>query len=171
MVANHVSGLDPLVMVASCNRPLRFLIAREQYERWWLKWLFRLARVIPVERATNPQQAFYAARAALAAGDVVALFPQGRIQRSGELPRFKRGAVVLAALTGVPIYPLRIEGVRGEGEVVGAVFRPSRVRVLACPPFHCHAEAAARGCLARIQRCLFPAELPTPRKVESASFQ
>ena len=53
VASNHVSGLDPLLLIAASPRPLRFLIAREQYQRWWLRWLFRAVGCIPVERTRN----------------------------------------------------------------------------------------------------------------------
>src|SRR5688572_9865683 len=72
VASNHVSGLDPLLLIAASRRPLRFMIAREQYERWGLKWLFRAVGCIPVERSHNPRAAFHAARAALERGEIVA---------------------------------------------------------------------------------------------------
>src|SRR5690606_17846252 len=70
VASNHVSGLDPLLMIAASRRPLRFIIAREEYERWWFTWLFRAIGCIPIDRSRNPHVAFYAARRALAAGEV-----------------------------------------------------------------------------------------------------
>ena len=130
VVANHISGLDPLLILASCGRPLRFVIAREQYDRWWLRWLFKALRLIPVDRDKRPEKALYAARAALADGDVVAIFPQGRIQSPQRPPApLKAGAVFLASLAGTPIVPLRVEGVRGKGLVLLAILLRSRARV------------------------------------------
>lgn len=57
LASNHVSGLDPLLLIAASRRPLRFMIAREQYDRWWLRWLFRAIGCIPVERSRNPRAA------------------------------------------------------------------------------------------------------------------
>lgn len=153
VVANHVSGLDPMLMIAACPRPLRFIIAREQYERWWLKWFFRWIRLIPLERERNPRKALYAARRALEAGEVVALFPQGAIQAQDRPVRLKRGVTVLAAMTGAPIYPLRLEGIRGRGRIVGAVFLRSRARIRAFAPLYCSMTDAAKA-LARLQACL-----------------
>lgn len=130
IAANHVSGLDPLLLIAASPRPLRFLIAREQYERRWLTWLFRAVGCIPVERTRDPRAALYAARAALERGEVVALFPHGRIHLDHHPPTpLKRGIVLLSRMAGVPILPVRVEGVRGQGLTVRAVLLPSRARV------------------------------------------
>lgn len=155
VVANHASGLDPLLLVAASRRPLRFVIAREQYDRPWLRWLFRAMRLIPVERDSNPERALYAARRALEAGEVVALFPQGRIHLDGEPVRFKRGVAVLASLTGAPVYPVRIDGVRGAGFVLRAVFMRGRPRVRAFAPVIC-SRAASGQCLRELERLLAP---------------
>ena len=130
VVANHVSGLDPLLMIASAHRPLRFIVAREQYQRFGLNGLLRAVGCIPVDRAANPHRALAAAREALARGEVVALFPHGRIHLDHEGPaRLKPGVAHLAKLSGAPVYPLRIDGVRGQGRTLSAVFRRSRARV------------------------------------------
>jgi len=134
VVANHVSGLDPLLMIAATRRPLRFLIAREQYERFGLRWLFRAVGCIPVDRAASPHRALAAARHALQRGEVVALFPHGRIHLDHEPPaRIKPGVLHLARLSGAPVYPLRIEGVRGAGKTLAAVFLRSRARITMLP--------------------------------------
>jgi 1-acyl-sn-glycerol-3-phosphate acyltransferase len=129
VVSNHVSGLDPLLLIAAARRPLRFMIAREQYARWWLKWLFDAVGCIPVERGRNPRAALTAARWALERGEVVALFPHGRIAFDGERAPLKRGVATLARATGVPVIPVRIEGVRGRGLTLPAVLLRSRVRL------------------------------------------
>ena len=141
VASNHVSGLDPLLLIAASPRPLRFLIAREQYNRWWLRWLFRAVGCIPIERARNPRSALEAARKALKRGEVVALFPHGRIHLDHHEPApLKRGIALLASLTGVPIHPVRIEGVRAQGLTVAAVFIPSHACLLSFMPLHCDGQ-------------------------------
>lgn len=138
VASNHVSGLDPLLLIAASPRPLRFLIAREEYDRWWLRWLLRAVGCIPVERTRHTRGAFEAARKALKRGEVVALFPHGRIHLDHHEPLpLKRGIVLLSSLTGVPIHPVRIEGVRAQGMTVAAVFIPSRACLLSFAPLHC----------------------------------
>ncbi len=137
VVANHVSGLDPLLMLAVSPRPLRFIIAREQYDRWWLRWLFQAVGCIPVERRASAHAALSAARRALAAGEVVALFPFGGIHLEHETPaRPRRGIVHLAKASGAPVYALRLTGIRGQGRTLSAVFERSRARVTRHPALY-----------------------------------
>lgn len=134
VVANHISGLDPLLMLACARRPLRFLIAREQYRRFGLQWLFRAAGCIPVDRETSPEKALRQAFKALRAGEVLALFPIGKIHLPSDPPRRgKAGASRLAANTGAPVIPLRISDVAHPGRVLSAVFLRSRARVESLP--------------------------------------
>lgn len=143
VVANHVSGLDPLLMIAASPRPLRFLIAREQYDRWWLRWLFDAIGCIPVARHAAASRALARARAALERGEVVALFPHGRMHLDHEPPiPLKRGVIYLAEQTGAPIVPMRLDGIRGQGLTVPAVLLRSRARLQTFPPLHYSGDAA-----------------------------
>jgi 1-acyl-sn-glycerol-3-phosphate acyltransferase len=129
VVSNHVSGLDALVLIAACNRPLRFLIAKEQYQRFGIQWLLRSIGCIPVERQARPQRAFRAALRMLAQGEVVALFPHGTIHLDSDPPRrLKAGVVKLAKMSGYPIYPVRLDGIKGQGHTLLAI--PVRSKVV-----------------------------------------
>jgi 1-acyl-sn-glycerol-3-phosphate acyltransferase len=142
VVANHISGLDPLLLVASASRPLRFIIAAEQYRRFGLTWLFRAAGCIPVDRDRNPQRAFRAALQALEEGEVVALFPHGKIHLDSDPPRkLKAGAIKLAQLAKCPVLPVRIDGVAGAGTILQAVWRRSHACIEAHEPLHCYDES------------------------------
>ena len=147
LVANHVSGLDPLLMIAACRRPVRFMIAVEQYNRFGLRWFFKAIGCIPGDRDKRPERAFRAALRALANGEIVALFPQGAIHH-GHLPprRLKGGVARLAALSGAPVYPVRVCGVRGEGHTLLAVVLRSRARLQSFAPVDC-AQLDAAECL------------------------
>ncbi len=154
VASNHVSGLDPLLLIAASRRPLHFMIAREEYERWYLKWLFRAVGCIPVERSRNPRAAFHAACAALARGEIVALFPHGRIQLDHYPPvPLKRGAALMAGMTGAPIIPVRVEGIRGVGLTVAAVAMRSHARVRTYAPIYCSATGGTE-CLEKLARVL-----------------
>lgn len=135
VVANHVSGVDPLLLIAASRRPLRFLIATEEYQRPVLHWVFRAAGCIPVDRSGRPEQALRTARRALEKGEVLALFPHGRIHLDSDPPRRIKGGVVrLAAWTGAKVYPVRIDGVKAQGKILSAPFTPDRVQLTRLPP-------------------------------------
>lgn len=134
VAANHVSGLDPLLLIAASRRPLRFLIAEEEYNRFGLRWLFRAAGCIPVDRGGRTDAAFRAAVRALKAGEAVALFPHGRIFLDDQPEsRVKPGVLRLAQLANCPIVPARIEGVAGQGSVFTCLFLRGRVRLTDFP--------------------------------------
>ncbi|HID48601.1 MAG TPA: 1-acyl-sn-glycerol-3-phosphate acyltransferase [Chromatiales bacterium] len=150
VVANHVSGLDPLMLAAACRRPLHFIIATEEYHRFGLRWLFRLAECIPVDRASRDDSAFRAALQALHDGKVVGLFPGGRIHLPEDgPPRLKRGVARLSRLSGAPIYPAVVSGVRKPGHVLSAVLFPGQARLRSFPPIDC-TELEERACLERL---------------------
>lgn len=153
VACNHVSGLDPLLLLAAARRPLRFLIAREWYDLWFLSWLFRAVGCIPVERKRNPRAAYRAAREALERGEVVAIFPHGRIALDGDHPPLKRGVLVLARLSGAPVVPVRLEGIRGRGRVLPAVWSRSRARLRSFPALYYSADEPGR-LLERLGRLL-----------------
>lgn len=154
IVANHVSGLDPLLIIAASSRPVHFIIAREEYDRPVLRRLFDAVGCIPVERRGRPDQAMRTALKALEDGKVVALFPHGQIHTGdGPPPRLKRGVLWLAQRARCPVLPVRIEGVRGAGQVLAAVARPSQVSLRSYPVLHC-ADRADEECMGIIQSLL-----------------
>jgi 1-acyl-sn-glycerol-3-phosphate acyltransferase len=156
LVANHTSGLDPFLLIAASRRPLRFLIAEEQYRRFGLQWLFRAAGCIPVDRKGRPERAFREALKALREGEVVALFPHGGIHLASDPPRpLKPGVARLSQLAGVPAYAACIDGVKGEGQVAGAVVRRSHARVTGAVTVPCH-TLPTNECLAQLARLIEP---------------
>lgn len=163
VAANHMSGLDPLLLIAASPRPLRFLIAREEYERFGLNWVFRLAGCIPVDREARPERALREALRALQAGDVIALFPHGKIHLDSDPPRrLKGGVAYLAHKSGAPICPVRLDDVRGAGHTVLAVLIPSSARLKSYPLQDCR-HLGRDQCLASLAQKLETAlpESPT----------
>lgn len=154
VVANHISGLDPLLLIATVQRPLRFLIAREEYERFGLTWLFKRAGCIPVDRDRRPERALRQAMEALARGEVVALFPHGGIQKRGKPPKkIKGGAVRLAHTQGCKIFPAHIDGIKGHGHTLLALPLRSRARITALPVLDC-AEQSYDECVDHLAQLL-----------------
>jgi 1-acyl-sn-glycerol-3-phosphate acyltransferase len=154
LASNHVSGLDPLLLIAASRRPLRFLMAREEYERPGLTRIFRAVGCIPVDRGARPELALRAALRALQAGEVVALFPHGRIHLDTDpLRPLKPGVVWLARQAGCPIVPARIEGIRAQRHTLLAPLIRSHASVAPCPPVDC-ASLDNDDCLERIARAI-----------------
>jgi 1-acyl-sn-glycerol-3-phosphate acyltransferase len=141
VVANHVSGVDPLLLISASKRPLRFLIAREEYERPIVRWVFKKAGCIPVDRTGRPEQALRQALRALQQGEIIALFPHGKIHLDSDPPRKIKGGVGrLASWSSAPVFPVRIDGVSAQGKVFTAPFVPSRVQLTMSPALHCSTE-------------------------------
>lgn len=159
VVANHMSGLDPLLLISASKRPLRFLIAREEYERPIVSWLFKKAGCIPVDRTGRPEQALRQALRALQQGEVLALFPHGKIHLDSDPPRKIKGGVArLASWSNAPVFPVRIDGVTAQGQVFTAPFVPSRVHLTMAPPLTCTADSMTQ-CLQAISSVIeTPAE-------------
>ena len=134
LISNHVSGVDPLLLIAACDRPIRFMIAKEEYERFGLNWLFKGAGCIPVDRTGRADIAFRQAKRALKSGEILALFPHGKIHLDDVKPyRVKPGIKRLAELSKMPIVVARITGVRGQGSVFKPLFLRSKTEVTRFP--------------------------------------
>lgn len=147
VVANHISGIDPFLLIASSKRPLRFIVASEQYHRFGLNWMFRASGCIPVDRTGKPERAFRAALKALQDGEVIGIFPHGTIHLESEPYRkLKPGAVRLAQLAGCEIYPVRIDGVRAEGGLFLPGLLRGRAKIECFAPIDCH-ERDVKECL------------------------
>ena len=95
LVCNHVSFIDPMLLMAASSRPVYFLMDHRIFKMRLLGWLFRLAKAIPVAaHADDPdayEAAFEAAAQVLRNGDVLAIFPEGGLTPDGELQPFKGG--------------------------------------------------------------------------------
>lgn len=134
LISNHVSGVDPLLLIAACDRPIRFMIAKEEYERFGLNWLFKGAGCIPVDRTGRADIAFRQAKRALQNGEILALFPHGKIHLDDVKPyRVKPGIKRLAELSKMPIVVARITGIRGQGSVFKPLFLRSKTQVTRFP--------------------------------------
>ena len=115
LVSNHVSFVDALLIGASTDRVIRFMLHRDYYDRRWLNWFFRLMNVIPVS-ATNRRDivgSLRRARQELAAGQVVCIFAEGAISRIGRILPFKRGFEKIVDGTEVPIIPAHLDQMWG----------------------------------------------------------
>jgi len=112
MLGNHISWLDWAIIQIASPRPVRFVMHRGIYQRWYLKWFLDLFGVIPIASG-NSKEALNRINELLRAGEVVCLFPEGAISRSGQLGEFKRGYErVIDGVEGV-ILPFYLRGLWG----------------------------------------------------------
>ena len=107
VVANHESQTDPFFLGAAFTRPLRFVAKEELWSVPGVGWALEHAGAIPVGRGRGDYGAIDAAAARLAAGELVAMFPQGTTIPRRERP-WLRGAARLALTTGAPLLPVAL---------------------------------------------------------------
>ena len=115
LVSNHVSFVDALLIGASVQRFIRFMLHREYYDIKWLRWFFRLMKSIPVS-ATNRRdivESLRRARKELEEGHMVCIFAEGAISRTGRLLPFKRGFEKIVKGLDVPVIPVHLDQVWG----------------------------------------------------------
>ena len=160
LAANHVSGLDPLLMSCACKKPLRYMIATEEYHRPLLRWLYKAMGTIPVDREGAPEKAFYTALNALDQGELIAVYPQGRITLPGESVALKRGVILLADLAKTPIIPVRLSGITGVGKIFLAIFMRSRARLEVGPNIYVN-DPKDKAALAELRSFICPSLPPS----------
>ena len=117
LVANHVSFIDWLIVAAACPRPVRFVMDH-QIAKWPVaRWLFRASRAIPIAPRSEDQatydRSFIEIASALREGELVCIFPEGRITKTGEMNEFKRGIERILSETPVPVVPMALLGLWG----------------------------------------------------------
>ncbi|WP_370979413.1 acyl-[ACP]--phospholipid O-acyltransferase [Agaribacterium sp. ZY112] len=115
LLGNHVSWIDWAIIQMASPRPVRFVMIRHIYQTWYLKWFFDLAGCIPIEPGARSRKALDTVRECLEAGDLVCLFPEGTISRTGQLAEFKKGyeRACLGLSESVPIIPFYMHGLWG----------------------------------------------------------
>lgn len=117
VVANHVSFLDWLLIMAACPHPVRFVIDHNYYHAPMMPFWLRQARLIPI--ATRKEKAELVDRAlsevswALRNKDVIGLFPEGALTRTGQLRRFQPGLIKILKEDPVPVVAISLKGLWG----------------------------------------------------------
>jgi 1-acyl-sn-glycerol-3-phosphate acyltransferase len=129
LVCNHVSFVDPVLLMAASPRPISFIMDHQIFKLPLLGWFFRLAKAIPIapqrEDPVTYERAFERARAVLDDGDLLCIFPEGAITRDGRLAEFKGGVMKLLETNPVPVVPLALQNLWGSffSRVDGAAMR------------------------------------------------
>jgi len=115
-VANHVTYVDPPLLMASTDRKVRFMMHRDYYNRWWARPFTGMLGLIPIAADQGPREMVESLRTAAEAvrnGDVVCIFAEGHLTRTGELEEFHRGFERIVKGTDVPIVPIALVGIWG----------------------------------------------------------
>ncbi len=116
LVCNHVSHIDAGLVLAAQKRRIRFLIWAPHMTLPGLRWLLRLGRVIPIDGTAGPRaiiQSLRTASEALAQGELVCIFAEGGITRTGFLLPFQRGFEQIVKRCPAPIIPVCLDHVWG----------------------------------------------------------
>jgi hypothetical protein len=117
IACNHVSFVDALVIMAACRRPIRFVMDHNIFRLPVLSFVFRTAGAIPIapakEDAALKEAAFREVAEALGRGQLVGIFPEGRITDTGELSPFRGGIGRILEETPVPVVPVALRGLWG----------------------------------------------------------
>jgi 1-acyl-sn-glycerol-3-phosphate acyltransferase len=117
LVCNHVSYMDAIVILAASPRPLRFVMDHRIFKTPLLSTLFKAVRAIPIAPASEDpaimEAAYGSIARALERGELVCIFPEGKLTRDGELNEFKGGIMKILERTPVPVIPMALRGLWG----------------------------------------------------------
>lgn len=117
LVCNHVSFVDALLIGGAVRRPIRFVMYYKIYNLPVLNFIFRTAGTIPIagrgEEEVIYEQAFERIAEYLAAGELVCIFPEGRLTTDGQINEFKAGVTRILERSPVPVIPMALQGLWG----------------------------------------------------------
>jgi len=117
IVSNHVSFMDALVIGGSVRRPVRFVMDHNIFKIPVMGFIFRTAHAIPIAPAREDpdalKKAFDLIDAELAEGEIVCIFPEGKLTRDGEMNEFKTGVEKILERRPVPVIPMALRGLWG----------------------------------------------------------
>jgi len=116
LTPNHVSMADAVLLIASIDRPIRFLMFRGSYEHPLVKPFAKIMGVIPIASDQGPREMIHSLRLATEAlknGEIVCIFPEGQMTRIGQMLPFRRGMERIIKGVDVPIVPVNLDGVWG----------------------------------------------------------
>jgi acyl-[acyl-carrier-protein]-phospholipid O-acyltransferase/long-chain-fatty-acid--[acyl-carrier-protein] ligase len=112
LLPNHITWVDAVVLQLACPRPIRYIIDESIYRNRILNPIFRLARCIPIS-SRRAKDAMRDAAERIRAGEIVCLFPEGQLTRSGTLLRLRRGYELIAREAGGLVVPVWLDQLWG----------------------------------------------------------
>src|SRR5437016_3657952 len=115
LLPNHITWVDAIVLQLACSRPIRYVIDQEHYHNPVLHPVLRTLGCIPIN-TRNSRSAIRAAAEKIADGEVVCLFPEGQLERTGALLRLQRGYELIARHANAQVVPVWLD------ELWGSIF-------------------------------------------------
>jgi 1-acyl-sn-glycerol-3-phosphate acyltransferase len=141
LVCNHVSYIDAIVIMAASPRPIRFVMDHRIFRLPLLSWIFKTAKAIPIASAKEDSRLMEKAYAdiaqALQDGELICLFPEGKLTATGEMNEFKGGIWKILDRSPVPVIPMALSGLwgsmltRADGNPFGRAFKRGPLSQLA----------------------------------------
>jgi 1-acyl-sn-glycerol-3-phosphate acyltransferase len=117
LVCNHVSFIDAAVIMGESPRPIRFVMDHRIFKIPLMNWFFKHAKAIAIapakEDAGMLERANQRIDAALDEGEMVCIFPEGRITDTGDMTPFKQGVARIVERNPVPVIPMALRGLWG----------------------------------------------------------
>jgi 1-acyl-sn-glycerol-3-phosphate acyltransferase len=130
VVCNHIGPIDPAFIAIAARRTVHWFVAREYYEQWGVRWFFRSLGCISTNRAGVDTAATRFAIRCAGAGDLVGMFPEGRINTTRRLLLPGRpGAALVAIKARSPIVPCFLAGSPNGGATYDVLFVSARTRL------------------------------------------
>src|SRR6266581_824816 len=112
LLPNHITWVDAIVLQLACPRPIRYIIDQEFYRKPTLHPLLRLVGCIPID-TRHSHSAIRAAMEKIAEGEIVCVFPEGRLERTGTLLRLQRGYKLIARYANAAVVPVWLDQLWG----------------------------------------------------------
>lgn len=117
LASNHVSWVDGILLLVASSRPVRLVVRAELLAGAWVRWLARTMGVIAIEPGKKSVlESIRLANESLLRGELVCVFPEGQISRTGELQEFQAGMLAMVEGTSAPIVPVYLD------ELWGSIF-------------------------------------------------
>jgi acyl-[acyl-carrier-protein]-phospholipid O-acyltransferase/long-chain-fatty-acid--[acyl-carrier-protein] ligase len=112
LLPNHMSYVDAVVLQLACPRPIRFVVHESIYRIGWLNPILRLVEAIPIS-SVHAKDAVRKAVERIREGEIVCVFPEGELSRTGMLIKLRKGFEMIARLAEAPTVPVWLDGLWG----------------------------------------------------------